>query len=104
MLDSIIRLILAGFQPLIQDCRFGVLTIVPANVTQVDNRATLDFDSNTDNFTVKVGGLTRGAGTATGEQQVLFLYPRFGEDQNNADGTSSLLQLPYTFMARRRYW
>ena len=78
----------AGFQPLIQDCWLEYKTIVPANVTQVDNRATLDFDGNTDNFTREGWWINpRGAGTATGEQQVSVSVSKVWEDQNNADGT-----------------
>ena len=78
----------AGFNPLIQDCWLEYKTIVPANASQVDNRATLDFDGNILNYTREGWWINpRGTGTATGDQQVSVSVSKVWEDQNNADGT-----------------
>ena len=77
-----------GFQPFTQDCWLEYKTIVPANVSQVDNRATLDFDGNTHNYTREAQWINpRGTGTATGDQQVSVSVSKVWDDQNNADGT-----------------
>lgn len=77
-----------AFNPLTQDCWLEYKTIVPANVSQVDNRATLDSEGNTHIYT-RVGSWInpRGTGTATGDQQVSVSVSKVWDDQNNADGT-----------------
>ena len=78
----------ADFQPFLQNCWLEYKTIVPANVAQVDNRATLDFDGNTHNYTREGRWINpRGTGTATGDQQVSVSVSKVWDDQNNADGT-----------------
>lgn len=77
-----------GFNPLIQDCWLEYKTIVPANEAQVDNRATLDFEGNTNIYTREGSWINpRGTSTATGDQQVSVSVSKVWDDQNNADGT-----------------
>ena len=77
-----------GFMPLVQDCWLEYKTIVPANVAQVDNRATFDFEGNTHTYTREGRWINpRGTGTATGDQQVSVSVSKVWDDQNNADGT-----------------
>lgn len=77
-----------GFNPLIQDCWLEYKTIVPANVAQVNNRATFDFEGNTHIYTREAQWINpRGTGTATGDQQVSVSVSKVWDDQNNADGT-----------------
>lgn len=78
----------AGFQPFLQNCWLEYKTIVPANVTQVDNKATLDSDGNIQNYTREGWWINpRGTGTAIGDQQVSVSVSKVWDDQNNADGT-----------------
>lgn len=77
-----------AFNPLTQDCWLEYKTIVPANAAQVDNRATLDSESNTHIYTREGRWINpRGTGTATGDQQVSVSVSKVWDDQNNADGT-----------------
>lgn len=77
-----------GFQPFIQDCWLEYKTIVPANVAQVDNRATFDFEGNINSYTREAQWINpRGTGTATGDEQVSVSVSKIWDDQNNADGT-----------------
>lgn len=77
-----------AFNPLTQDCWLEYKTIVPANVSQVDNRATLDSEGNTHIYTREGSWINpRGTGTATGDQQVSVSVSKVWDDQNNADGT-----------------
>lgn len=77
-----------GFNPLIQDCWLEYKTIVPANVSHVDNRASLESEGNIYDYTREGRWINpRGTGTATGDQQVSVSVSKIWDDQNNADGT-----------------